>query len=285
MYGFGFQRAHTKRATSKSASENWATAQRTSLCSSRCTSTFPARDPDICSGSLASGLYGRTSDERSPAASGPRLLGRSAAAAYSCTSLMRYSRLIRRELVVRSTANSHGRSCSSQRKRGSVSPWWSHTNGTTGAHRTIGLAVSQLRVLSRLRKLLAQESETRGDADELWGCQSDAIKRHGRMLSWWLQKTGRKRRLRTLGAPSSADFGKKSHLPLRLLAVVRATQRALLHMIAVITPGDALAGQRLRGAGLSLLSQGKSKVLLDGHDGFREALTKLQLVRRRDASR
>ena len=44
----------------------------------------------------------------------------------------------------------------------------------SGGHRTIGLTVAPLRVLSRLRRPLAQKSENDHDATYFWGCQGKA---------------------------------------------------------------------------------------------------------------
>ena len=46
-------------------------------------------------------------------------------------------------------------------------------------HRLIGLTASRLRVLSRLRRPLAQDRETRHDADYFWSCQSKSLRLGG----------------------------------------------------------------------------------------------------------
>ena len=47
----------------------------------------------------------------------------------------------------------------------------------SGGHRTIGLTVAPLRVLSRLRRPFAQKWENEHDADYFWGCQGKACDR------------------------------------------------------------------------------------------------------------
>ena len=58
---------------------------------------------------------------------------------------------------------------------------WSHMMvlrpKKSGCHRTIGLAVGPLRVLSRLRRPLAQKWENEHDAPYFWGCQGKACDR------------------------------------------------------------------------------------------------------------
>ena len=44
----------------------------------------------------------------------------------------------------------------------------------SGGHRTIGLTVAPLRVLSRSRRPLAQKWENEHDAAYFWGCQGKA---------------------------------------------------------------------------------------------------------------
>ena len=58
---------------------------------------------------------------------------------------------------------------------------WSHMMvlrpKPSGGHRTIGLTVAPLRVLSRLRRPLAQQWENEHDAPYFWGCQGKACDR------------------------------------------------------------------------------------------------------------
>ena len=58
---------------------------------------------------------------------------------------------------------------------------WSHMMvlrpKPSGGHRTIGLTVAPLRVLSRLRRPLAQQWENEHDAPYFWGCQGKASDR------------------------------------------------------------------------------------------------------------
>ena len=49
----------------------------------------------------------------------------------------------------------------------------------SGDHRTIGLTVAPLRVLSRFRRLLAQKLENDHDAACFWGCQGKGVRSHG----------------------------------------------------------------------------------------------------------
>ena len=53
----------------------------------------------------------------------------------------------------------------------------SHDGFEAGGHRTIGLTVAPLRVLSRLRRPLAQKWENDHDAVYFWGCQGKACDR------------------------------------------------------------------------------------------------------------
>ena len=59
----------------------------------------------------------------------------------------------------------------------------------SGGHRTIGLTVVPLRVLSRLRRPLAQKWENDHDAAYFWGCQGKACDRAAWTPSWWRQQS------------------------------------------------------------------------------------------------
>ena len=84
----------------------------------------------------------------------------------------------------------------------------------SGGHRTIGLTVAPLRVLSRLRRPLAQQWDNEHDAPYFWGCQGKACDRpawaHSIMVA---AAKGRQQ-----SAASLWEEGRKTRFPTRLLA-------------------------------------------------------------------
>ena len=94
----------------------------------------------------------------------------------------------------------------------------------SGGHRTIGLTVAPLRVLSRLRRPLAQKWENERDATHFWGCQGKACDRAA-----WAAAKGRQQSAASLPLDLAKFYehvghdhlwgeGRKTSFPRRLLA-------------------------------------------------------------------
>ena len=111
---------------------------------------------------------------------------------------------------------------------------WSHMMvlrpKPSGGHRTIGLTVAPLRVLSRLRKPLAQQWENEHDAPYFWGCQGKACDRaawaHSIMVAaakGWQQSAASllldlAKFYEHVGHDHLWEEGRKTRFPTRLLA-------------------------------------------------------------------